>query len=563
MCIRDRPRGALYHILKTYATWRREGWLSGDVDDTKGREQFESFARAVREELIEQRFMSYVKIYVPDDAEGASELKATARAMRATLASSPFEQGVTHVLRSDDSADDLVEESSMYRIVESSSAGSSAGKLEHRLHFWFYPDSYDQWYADSSISGRGKAPWSPETSDMLKRSGTSGSPHRVRARWLRDSFKFNEWMNELDYEFDVTRECLQGHRHAWDPSLEAKTKRQRDDTYEFDAESLLPEGAERMSHDVVRRRVSRAHPVVNAASSQDDGALVLMDEFEDVTKEFLAAKSLRVTNLSAGQLPASARPAQREKTNENVASLGTFRVPTYSAWFRWEDAHAVEEKALPELFTPQALDDDGRVSNGKASPSRVNKVKVECLAPGLVCLRKFLSVEQQEWFSRACFDLGETNGESGQGFFEKDAEDGTCRLNQGSRGRMILHADDFDAEGKLKALCAEAVSTSQAVDAAMPEFDATTVLVNFYKDGAEFKWHKDSEDPELVASRTGPPIVSFSVGLSADFGYKYSFEDPNHKVVRLNSGDVLLFGGPSRMIVHSVLNVYPGTMPPQ
>ena len=208
-----------------------------------------------------------------------------------------------------------------------------------------------------------------------------------------------------------------------------------------------------------------------------------------------------------------------------------------------------------------ALDDDGRVSNGKASSSRVNKVKVECLAPGLVCLRKFLSVEQQEWFSRACFDLGETNGESGQGFFEKDAEDGTCRLNQGSRGRMILHADDFDAEGKLKALCAEAVSTSQAVDAAMPEFDATTVLVNFYKDGAEFKWHKDSEDPELVASRTGPPIVSFSVGLSADFGYKYSFEDPNHKVVRLNSGDVLLFGGPSRMIVHSVLNVYPGTMP--
>lgn len=354
------PRGALYHILKTYATWRREGWLSGDVDDTKGREQFESFARAVREELIEQRFMSYVKIYVPDDAEGASELKATARAMRATLASSPFEQGVTHVLRSDDSADDLVEESSMYRIVESSSAGSSAGKLEHRLHFWFYPDSYDQWYADSSISGRGKAPWSPETSDMLKRSGTSGSPRRVRARWLRDSFKFNEWMNELDYEFDVTRECLQGHRHAWDPSLEAKTKRQRDDTYEFDAESLLPEGAERMSHDVVRRRVSRAHPVVNAASSQDDGALVLMDEFEDVTKEFLAAKSLRVTNLSAGQLPASARPAHREKTNENVASLGTFRVPTHSAWFRWEDAHAVEEKALPELFTPQALDDDGR-----------------------------------------------------------------------------------------------------------------------------------------------------------------------------------------------------------
>jgi hypothetical protein len=32
--------------------------------------------------------------------------------------------------------------------------------------------------------------------------------------------------------------------------------------------------------------------------------------------------------------------------------------------------------------------------------------------------------------------------------------------------------------------------------------------------------------------------------------------------VRLNSGDVLLFGGPARMIVHSVTRVVPRTMPP-
>ena len=31
--------------------------------------------------------------------------------------------------------------------------------------------------------------------------------------------------------------------------------------------------------------------------------------------------------------------------------------------------------------------------------------------------------------------------------------------------------------------------------------------------------------------------------------------------MRLESGDVLLFGGPSRMIVHSVLRVIPKTMP--
>ena len=58
-------------------------------------------------------------------------------------------------------------------------------------------------------------------------------------------------------------------------------------------------------------------------------------------------------------------------------------------------------------------------------------------------------------------------------------------------------------------------------------------------------------------SRTNqaPPIVSFTVGLSAEFAYKRSFEEEKHQTVRLNSGDVLLFGGPARMIVHSVTQV--------
>ncbi len=191
--------------------------------------------------------------------------------------------------------------------------------------------------------------------------------------------------------------------------------------------------------------------------------------------------------------------------------------------------------------------------------------KVERLNDGLVCLRKFLTVEAQEWLAKSAFEVGESDAasaEAGKGFFAKTAADeGALKLNQGTRGRVIKAVDDFPGE-TLKELCGEAVRVARDADASLPSgFNPTTVLVNFYKDGAEFKWHKDSEDPKLIASKTGQPIVSFSVGLSADFGYKYSFDDPEHKTVRLNSGDVLLFGGPSRMIVHSVLNVHPGSMP--
>ena len=136
------------------------------------------------------------------------------------------------------------------------------------------------------------------------------------------------------------------------------------------------------------------------------------------------------------------------------------------------------------------------------------------------------------------------------------------RLNQGTRGRVILPTDAFP--DKLAQIVHDCVKCAQLADSEthVPDMNPTTALVNFYKEGAQFKWHRDSEDPEHARHDTGPPIVSFTVGLSADFSYKRRFEDAGHDTVRLNSGDVLLFGGPARMIVHSVTGVVPRTMPP-
>ena len=138
------------------------------------------------------------------------------------------------------------------------------------------------------------------------------------------------------------------------------------------------------------------------------------------------------------------------------------------------------------------------------------------------------------------------------------------RLNQGTRGARhpgrgrVPPASETSA-WRCVALAAEATASHEHP---MPTMNPTTTLVNFYKEGASFKWHRDSEDPEVQRTNRAPPIVSFTVGLSCEFAYKRRFEDANHDVVRLDSGDVLLFGGPARMIVHSVLRVLPRTMPP-
>ena len=64
--------------------------------------------------------------------------------------------------------------------------------------------------------------------------------------------------------------------------------------------------------------------------------------------------------------------------------------------------------------------------------------------------------------------------------------------------------------------------------------------------------------------REGLPVVSFSIGDSADFLYgdhrDVDNEDKDHKVV-LESGDVLIFGGRSRNIFHGVTAIYPNTAP--
>jgi len=55
------------------------------------------------------------------------------------------------------------------------------------------------------------------------------------------------------------------------------------------------------------------------------------------------------------------------------------------------------------------------------------------------------------------------------------------------------------------------------------------------------------------------PVVSVSLGNSCDFGYKLIGRQPQY--IRLNSGDVVLFGGPQRMIEHCVQRVYKNTCP--
>ena len=115
----------------------------------------------------------------------------------------------------------------------------------------------------------------------------------------------------------------------------------------------------------------------------------------------------------------------------------------------------------------------------------------------------------------------------------------------------------------MSVLCRQWVEQAHAHDATIPlDMVPTICLMNYYHHDGTFKWHVDSEHPDDVKAKCGPPIVSVTIGDSCEFGFKEDYDAPTHRTVTLNSGDVLLFGGPARMVVHSVLRIIPTPRPP-
>lgn len=85
-----------------------------------------------------------------------------------------------------------------------------------------------------------------------------------------------------------------------------------------------------------------------------------------------------------------------------------------------------------------------------------------------------------------------------------------------------------------------------------------TALVNYYDPTARLGMHQDKDE------HSDAPIVSLSIGQECTF----RFGNPETRTrpytdLRLASGDLFVFGGPSRLAYHGVTTIHPGTAPPE
>jgi alkylated DNA repair protein (DNA oxidative demethylase) len=233
--------------------------------------------------------------------------------------------------------------------------------------------------------------------------------------------------------------------------------------------------------------------------------------------------------------------------------------------WRRDQARSSHRRGVPTTLPPPALPatdqlalwDDGRASAGRT---------VEVL-PGAVVAEGWLDLAEQ----RALADDFRTWALPPAGLRRPRMPSGHLMTLQSvclgwhwQPYRYSATADDTDGS-PVKPFPAGLVEQSRrAVAAAYGErhpsvaaFAPDAAIVNLYAPGARLGLHQDGDEP------VDAPVVTISLGDTCLFRFAgvdrrtAPFTD-----LELRSGDLVVFGGPTRLVYHGVPKTYPGTSPP-
>jgi alkylated DNA repair protein (DNA oxidative demethylase) len=102
-----------------------------------------------------------------------------------------------------------------------------------------------------------------------------------------------------------------------------------------------------------------------------------------------------------------------------------------------------------------------------------------------------------------------------------------------------------------------AVADAYRDPAAAAAYQPDTALLNFYDGSSAMGMHQDKDE------KSHAPVVSLSIGDTCVFRFgNTEGRGKPYTDVELESGDLFVFGGPSRFAFHGVPKVLPGTADP-
>jgi DNA alkylation damage repair protein AlkB len=187
------------------------------------------------------------------------------------------------------------------------------------------------------------------------------------------------------------------------------------------------------------------------------------------------------------------------------------------------------------------------------------------IAPGAVHLAQYLSWDQQRKVAATCLEIGA----GAAGFYTPIVRGGhpmsvrmLC-LGRHWNAKTYTYEDlRSDVDGlpppplpsDLSALAIEAAAEGGFT------FAPDLCIVNWYSAGSRMGLHQDKDESRDSIAR-GSPVVSFSIGDAARFLFGGHRRRDAVEKLRLESGDVFVFGGDARLRYHGVSGIEAGSAP--
>ena len=218
-----------------------------------------------------------------------------------------------------------------------------------------------------------------------------------------------------------------------------------------------------------------------------------------------------------------------------------------------------------ESAKAKATTSEGQKKRKVAEPS-TDAVSVQHLRPGMILLKRFVKPEDQIEVVCTCRRLGVGPG----GFYRPSYKNG-AKLNLW----MMCLGKNWDLntrsygptrpfDGAQAPAIPEAFKTiAQAANSTVSEFPQIILdicIVNCYTNSGKLGLHQDKDESKSSLSQ-GLPFISISIGDTAEFLFGDTGDKDKATKVNLESGDVLILGGSSRLLFHGISHVKPNTSP--
>ncbi|KAF9113987.1 hypothetical protein BGX27_000380 [Mortierella sp. AM989] len=406
----------IYKALKAAYEYRHsQGWRRWDLSSLARKSQNLELVSHIRSELVSQGIIKN-PIVAFDDSIGEEErerLEASVERLGGSTVSDMTK--ATHIIHHSSEELESPEGEEWLRTLE-----KKDGKV--LVHYWYYPDSYDEWLLETSSEFMDPEPVPEHTGAW-----------NISARWIRDSEKYNEWMNEEDYEPSSDQNSDQesatgspapsnlrfGSKRDNSDKSESHSKRQKrsSSSTPMDAHPDHPglqvvsleenaprgRGTKKNEYEPIIGGELANIPVIAEDSPTTEADKVGENrELESMDVDVKEDKAGRRENAgtegnsdTTEQGPAQMSIAPESEESVSQMDADHFRleeeagrylsqqtheviIPSYAAWFSMSKIHDIEQKALPEFFnmknrskTPTVYNDyrDFMINTYRLNPS--------------------------------------------------------------------------------------------------------------------------------------------------------------------------------------------------